>query len=1557
MQKIKRGLSLLLAAALVLSLCTIGAAAADRAGEYISVDTYEGWGLKVSLTVKVTNAAGEELETIGPFDAYRNGATMTISLAPSYYGVYELAGVSLEKGHISEWSGSFDDSYKTTFTWSSIGNRIDTMTVTLKEAEHTLLLKNGELDMGTIAYKKGLQRTNVNVFLNYEPFCSFKDVYIANSLNNFLLSLNSGYYYGVAENNLDYSSEIPGQVITFEKGGGGAYNKLTYGLLSTSLVNKDKLNTIYLYMFTYDDGVETDFTRAIDGNLAHSELPDACGKLNISFEYGGADYAFEYSKWDQLHKAFLPRNTLIYVEPVINSGYSFDCWKTSDALGDHANSLYTILDDGTLHEETGAASMEGVFAYSKTMAFKYGSGFRQAEIILRMAKGSEPRSITYYSNVPGSDESYSEEFYTGAYIDGNTFTYAGHSFESWNTLPNGSGTTYMPQQFYGEDGDLELYAQWTDDGPQLTGYSVRYYYDGVLDESKTESGEGEVGSLVSSVLDKPGEGYCLDRDDLPFTLTADESANVIGVYYATDANGDDIPDKYQVTVTYDVVNGSWAEGGSDRKQQTLTLMTAGAWDENGTAEAEFPGVAADAGYKAGAWEPADTTVTRESDHSFVYTFVKDESQTKPFSYEVRYVGDDGAELGSEQLRADIWVGDASYTVGSVEIKDFEGYEYERTEPALPAVLSEDTAGVITVYYKASTQPVEPEEAQPWIRVYMDEATAADFEALGGQQVRLYSEKYPGGYRACAPLSGYWWTENNFYKLIGSDIEKIVFAKDNLIGPSDKIEIPAEGNETYKVEFFIVDSGSEHYLKIYISKLPAAVYGVSYEFVSGTEGMSLPETGMPELPVDDAKYEVGAVVYNKGGDSYDDVVVAGGKWSFDDWDAQEKTMVEGGVSFTGTWVYVPDPETAPVYAVIYRNGNTETPFSTVKLGDAPLGSDYSLNGLDIYKLYSSAYGFVFEGWYNDGGWNQYKAGNPNNKLGDSITVNGWTNIRCMVTDYEKVVVKAVTDGDKDGAETVFDGKALHGLNTVQFLEDTFTPEERAGYELDKWYNWDWYGHKYTGTARINGWTNAYVTYTSIIPEKPGGDDVKALLGEAVIVDCVNAAAQHGSMKFGLIDGSFEVGPVEGSTLAGGITCSVSVSANAYVAAYNDSLPGTKHELVSPGTARVTLEWTGTEWKAADGSAPLTFQVRCELTPEPPAPGKPGFDDIKGLFEGKIYVDCVTNSRHDTLRFGLMQDHFRVTEPALAADGNYTCTVILFANAYQAEYNTRTGTKHYLAEYETNASVELKWNVQAGAWLVTGGELPVVFDVVCEPDLPPYIPPVAPSEPVYEPNWLNTTDHFGYIIGYEDGTIKPDASITRAEVATIFFRLLTDEARDKFWTETNSYSDVAPTAWYNNAVSTLSRMGILGGYEDGTFRPNASITRAEFAKIAVSFFEYEDISAENIFTDVAAGSWYENFVAVAAKLGLIEGYAGNVYRPNESITRAEACTIINRTLGRAPDADHLLPESEMNTWPDNRPGVWYYAQLQEATNSHEYKWSGDIEHWTAKLPERDWDALQR
>ena len=246
--------------------------------------------------------------------------------------------------------------------------------------------------------------------------------------------------------------------------------------------------------------------------------------------------------------------------------------------------------------------------------------------------------------------------------------------------------------------------------------------------------------------------------------------------------------------------------------------------------------------------------------------------------------------------------------------------------------------------------------------------------------------------------------------------------------------------------------------------------------------------------------------------------------------------------------------------------------------------------------------------------------------------------------------------------------------------------------------------------------------------------------------------------------------------------------------------------------------------------------------------------------------------------------------------------------------------------------------------------------------PVIPPVRPTDPVrpQEPDGLNTEDHVAYIIGYPDGEVKPEGNITRAEVATIFFRLLTDETREEYWSQTNGYTDVARDAWYNNAISTLSNLGIIDGYEDGSFRPNSPITRAEFTKIAVSFFEYADIEYEGTFSDVAEGRWYTQFVAAAVEMGLIEGYPDGTFRPDASITRAEACTIVNRTLGRAPHEDHLLPEEEMITWPDNLYGAWYYADMQEATNSHDYDWTTEdserVEDWTEKLPERDWDALE-
>ena len=222
-------------------------------------------------------------------------------------------------------------------------------------------------------------------------------------------------------------------------------------------------------------------------------------------------------------------------------------------------------------------------------------------------------------------------------------------------------------------------------------------------------------------------------------------------------------------------------------------------------------------------------------------------------------------------------------------------------------------------------------------------------------------------------------------------------------------------------------------------------------------------------------------------------------------------------------------------------------------------------------------------------------------------------------------------------------------------------------------------------------------------------------------------------------------------------------------------------------------------------------------------------------------------------------------------------------------------------------------------------------------------------------LNKDDHVAYIIGYEDGTVRPNGRITRAEVATIFFRLLTDDARQRNWSSENNFSDVSADKWYNNAVSTLCHMGVLGGYSDGTFRPNAPITRAEFAKIAVSFSQANGSAVYSYFTDVKTTDWFAPYVTAAKDSSLIEGYSDGSFKPENRITRAEACTIVNRVLGRKPSKNHMKISGRID-WPDCTTADWFYEAIMEATNSHTYQMGKRVETWIGKLPQRDWAALE-
>ena len=224
----------------------------------------------------------------------------------------------------------------------------------------------------------------------------------------------------------------------------------------------------------------------------------------------------------------------------------------------------------------------------------------------------------------------------------------------------------------------------------------------------------------------------------------------------------------------------------------------------------------------------------------------------------------------------------------------------------------------------------------------------------------------------------------------------------------------------------------------------------------------------------------------------------------------------------------------------------------------------------------------------------------------------------------------------------------------------------------------------------------------------------------------------------------------------------------------------------------------------------------------------------------------------------------------------------------------------------------------------------------------------------PDMLNGDDHYAYVVGYSDGTVRPNANISRAEVATIFFRLLKKEVRDGNLTTENIFADVTNGQWHNKAISTMAKLGIVKGRRADRFDPDASITRAEFAAICARF-NTKPVENSGSFSDIS-GHWAENEIERAAAFGWISGYPDGTFRPDARITRAEAMTMINRVLCRMPQSESDLLDS-MVTWPDNKPSDWHYLAVQEATNSHDFNRQGEVgESWTKLTSVPDWKQYQ-
>ena len=824
-----------------------------------------------------------------------------------------------------------------------------------------------------------------------------------------------------------------------------------------------------------------------------------------------------------------------------------------------------------------------------------------------------------------------------------------------------------------------------------------------------------------------------------------------------------------------------------------------------------------------------------------------------------------------------------------------------------------------------------------------------------------------------------------------------------------------------------------------------------------------------------------------------------------------------VTVYAVWAYetAQVPETYPVQVVVYQNGNTETPVVTKTIGSYEKGAPFNVDSLNISDYYNSDYGFETTGWFNDGKWNEYKNGQNPAPLQGEITINGWTNVICMVTDWEPVYVFAVTDGDKANKEEIYSGKALKGTDLIAFLDQNVTVPEKEGYNVDKWYNWDWYGNKYAEDTKVNGWTNAYVTYTSndtdrtvevtftvnseygsftdygkgpvtfkglpensteqySVPKVTANAGYKFVGWKGQGADVIEWGAdastfgvpglcyfpEGSDVGYASIEAVFEEVPVSGKTVE--VTFTVNPDYGTFTE-YGKGpvtfkgLPenSTEQYSVPKVTANAGYKFVGWKGQGADviewGADASTFGVPglCYF----PEGSDVGYASIEAVFEevpvsGKtVEVTFTVNSEYgsftdygkgpvtfknidaestqqfevpkvtakkgykfvgwkgqgaDVIEWDANASTFGVPGLCYFAEGSnvgYASIAAVFekeggghTNDYYVTVIVDGKGKVKAEDYGTVGSNEteviiipdvensVKFTMEpADGWkvddvLVDGKSVGDVDSYVLKDDVMlegPVLKVIFEKKssggggggshdkdddkdktPAKTPDALNGEDHFDYIVGDADGRVHPERNITRAEVASIFFRLLKDDVRSENLTDQNTFTDVSADAWYNVAVSTMSDMDIVFGRTDYQFDPDAYITRAEFAAIAARF-DSGSYSGDDLFTDIE-GHWAADQINRAAEKGWITGYPDGTFGPNRYITRAEAVTMINRVLNRMPKDKDALHE-DMKVFVDNADtNAWYYLAIQEATNSHEYKKDKDgvYETWTDVLPARDW-----
>lgn len=659
-----------------------------------------------------------------------------------------------------------------------------------------------------------------------------------------------------------------------------------------------------------------------------------------------------------------------------------------------------------------------------------------------------------------------------------------------------------------------------------------------------------------------------------------------------------------------------------------------------------------------------------------------------------------------------------------------------------------------------------------------------------------------------------------------------------------------------------------------------------------------------------------------------------------WDSHPNTNTDG-ISETGNYVYTYTFPQKDECTVTYHWVSTENPDSAALPPQATVteGTTYTVETVPDIK------GWTFSGWYDNEACEGKRVDKEINIKDQNIDLYGkWTHNPCTVTfraDYEGAE-RGYLDANKQTVVLTYTVPYGSTLRKERISLPTPVPGEATYYFFKDW-----------------DLDNLFYTDPDVLDMPVRSDLTFVAQWWPVVTFDANGGAWSSvetieTMHYVKIQTDTEKVAAESTPVRNGYTFLGWYTDDGNRANFEDTVNGPKTLYAHwAKNAAVTFRIVNGTWSGgaaedktvtvvlypqADGTASGTLDA--SYVPQIMLPA-PGYENIAGGWEQTPNTDPngITGDVTYVYRFG--------STGGGSSSGHSTRYTLHYESnggtAYKDE-RCSSGTKVTLDKTPTRESYTFT------GWYADKALTQKITSVTMKSDKTVY----AGWEATGVPDKLNGDDHFAYVVGYSDSTVRPNANISRAEVATIFFRLLKSDIRDGNLTADNEFSDVSDGQWHNKAISTMAKLGIVKGRRADRFDPDASITRAEFAAICARF-STRSVENSSSFSDIS-GHWAENEIERAAAFGWISGYPDGTFRPDARITRAEAMTMINRVLCRMPQSESDLLDS-MVTWPDNKPSDWHYLSVQEATNSHDFNRQGEVgESWTKLTSVPDWTRYQ-